>query len=178
MRRQEGNVMRMTPMEIQQKEFAKSLSGYSSREVRNFLEMIATIYAETVADLNKLKEDLNRKDNELAQHREREQNLRETILMAQKVAEDLRKGAQREAELVTAEANIRADDIVKNAHNRMAELQRQITDLKRQRVQAQQELKAVLETHYKLLAVDVEAAKKTDEAEANLAYMPTGGGKK
>lgn len=170
--------MRMTPMEIQQKEFAKSISGYSVREVRNFLEMIATIYAETMGDFNELKEELSRKDTELSQHREREQNLRETIMMAQKVAEDLRKGAQREAELTTAEANLRADEIVKNAHNRMAELQRQIQDLKRQRVQAQQELKAVLETHYKLLSVDVDAAKKSDEAEAKLAYMPAGGQKK
>ncbi|MEW6777355.1 MAG: DivIVA domain-containing protein [Bdellovibrionota bacterium] len=162
---------RMTPMEIASKEFTKNLRGYSPREVRNFLEIISGMYAEIVSDMNRLKEEVSRRDAELAQHREREQNLRETILMAQKVAEDLRKGAAREAELTRAEAALKADELVKGAHQRMGELQRQIQDLKRQRIQAEQELRGVLETHFKMLEADREAAKKADETESKLAYM-------
>ena len=166
--------MRITPMEIQQKSFQRALRGYSAQEVENFLELVSSVYAEAVAEINRLREEVSRRDAELSQHREREVTLREMIVMAQRVAEDLRKGAAREAELITAEAGLKADEIVKGAHHRMADLQRQIQDLKKQRIQAEQELRGILETHFKLLDADREARARTDESEAKLAYMSPG----
>lgn len=163
--------MRLTPMEIQQKEFSRGLRGYSTREVRNFLEMVASVYAELVADVNELREQLNRKDHELQEHREREYTLRETILTAQKTADDLRRNAQREAELTVAEASLRADEIVKNAHQRVVQLQGQIQELKRQRAEAECDLVAVLDKHRKILDVQQQVMKRDDAADGKLAFI-------
>lgn len=143
--------MKMTPLDIRQKRFEINLRGYSKREVEAFLELAAGEFEEVVRENIFLKEDLKRGQARLEQHLEREKALQETMVTAQRISEDVKEQAKKEAELVIADAELQADKIVASANNRLVELVKELSELKRQKVQFESHLEALVDSHKKLL---------------------------
>src|SRR3972149_4661418 len=77
----------------------------------------------------------------LMEHEEREKILRETITTAQKMVEDLKNNAKKEAELIISEARIQADELIKKAHERVVKIQDEIYKLKKQRMEIQSSIR-------------------------------------
>jgi cell division initiation protein len=87
--------------------------------------------------------------------RQRETNLRETMLAAQKITEEMKANAQKEATLLISEAEIKAERILADAENRLLQLNTQIQDLRREKLQFETSFKSILENHLKLLNTNV-----------------------
>lgn len=143
--------MKMTPLDIRQKRFEVQMRGYSKKEVEAFLELTAGEFEEVVRENISLKEELKRVQARLEQHLEREKALQETMVTAQRISEDVKAQAKKEAEVVIAEAELQADKIVAGANNRLIDLVRELTELKRQKVQFESHLESLIESHRKLL---------------------------
>jgi len=107
----------------------------------------------------------------LFEHEEREKILRETITTAQKMVEDLKNNAKKEAELIISEARIQADELVKKAHERVIKIQDEIYQLKKQRLDIQSSLKAMLEHHANLLNMGNREAAKGDSEDDRLKFI-------
>jgi cell division initiation protein len=73
------------------------------------------------------------------------------MVTAQRISEDVKAQAKKEAEVVVADAELQADKIVSSANNRLVELVRELNELKRQKVQFESQLDSVIEAHRKLL---------------------------
>ena len=112
--------MRLSPLDIQSQQFRVKMRGYETREVENFLEMVAAEFEELIRENGKLKEKLARLTNQLDELRQREQTLKETMITAQKVTGDMKMAARKEAELIISEAELKAertiDDEIGRAH--------------------------------------------------------------
>lgn len=144
--------MKMTPLDIQQKRFARALRGYHREEVEAFLSLVATAFEDLVKENMALREDGQRKDETIAEHRSRERALQETLVTAQKASEEIRDAARKEAEIALSEAELQAEKIVQGAHQRYLRVVDDIQEMKRQRVQFEAQVRSLVESHLKLLA--------------------------
>ena len=143
--------MKMTPLDVRQKRFEVAMRGYSKKEVEGFLELTAAEFEDVVRENIGLKEELKRTHARLEQHLEREKTLQETMVTAQRISEDLQAQAKREASVIRAEAELQADKIIASANNRLVDLSRDMSELKRQKVQFESQLESVIDAHRKLL---------------------------
>jgi cell division initiation protein len=143
--------MKMTPLDIRQKRFELNLRGYSKKEVEAFLELSAGEFEEVVRENISLKEEVKRVQARLEQHVEREKALQETMITAQRISEDVKVQAKKEAEVLLAEAELQGEKIIAGANNRLVDLVREISELKRQKVQFETHLEALVDSHKKLL---------------------------
>ena len=143
--------MKMTPLDIRQKRFEVALRGYSKKEVEGFLEVAAGEFEEVVRENISLKEELKRTLASLEIHVEREKTLQETMVTAQRISEDVKATARKEAEVLIAQAELQADKIIAGANDRMVEIVKELSELKRQKVQFEAHLEALIDSHKKLL---------------------------
>ncbi|MCU0564138.1 MAG: DivIVA domain-containing protein [Desulfobacterales bacterium] len=95
------------------------------------------------------------------------------MLHSQKVLDQMQENARREAEVIVAEAENKAEKILQHAQGRVAQLQESIAELKRQRVQLESEITFVIESHRKLLEAGREATRGLDEMDDKLKILRT-----
>ncbi|ATD55216.1 DivIVA domain-containing protein [Clostridium chauvoei] len=108
--------MKLTPMDINNKEFKKVLRGYSQEEVDEFLDEIVENYEELYKENSRLKEGLARSNDQIEHYSKIENTIQNTLLLAQNAAEQARENSQKEAEIIIKNANETAQKIVDKAH--------------------------------------------------------------
>jgi len=146
--------MRITPIEIQQHQFKTRLLGYDTAAVDTFLEMLADEMERLHKQNNELKESLARTRTALEQMRDREKALQETLITAQQVTDELKSNARKEVEVLIAEAHLEGEQVIRDASDRRIQLMNEIQDLKRQKISFECGLRALIESHLKLLDMD------------------------
>jgi len=160
--------MHITPLDILQKRFGRALRGYDRQEVEAFLALVAAEYEGMVKELQSLREDVSRMDEEIGEFRGRERALQETMVTAQKACQDIRESARKEAEITLAEAELQGEKIVQAAHAKFLRIADDITELKRQRSTFEAQVRAVVESHGKLLD-----AFREPDGEEQIQYLPS-----
>jgi cell division initiation protein len=83
----------------------------------------------------------------------------------------MKDNARKSAELIIAEAEVKAEKILNSAHNRLVQLHEDISELKRQRTQIEVQIGSIVEGHSKLLDLSREGAKAMDEEDAKLKLL-------
>jgi cell division initiation protein len=147
--------MRITPLDIQQKQFPMKFRGFDVEEVYAFLEVIREEMEELLRENASLKENAQRAENQIKEYRDMETTLRETLLTAQQMVEDYRTNARKEAELLVKEAELRADTLIKDAQEKVIKIHEDIVDLKGIRRHFKEELKRLIEGHARMLEHDL-----------------------
>lgn len=163
--------MKITAFEIKEHRLRKNLFGYNTHDVESLKEIAASAIEYTNRKSNLLEEKLKMTMDKLSSHEKRESVLKDTITTAQKMVEDLKNTAFREAELIIAEARQQADEITRQARDRILGLQDEIFQLKKQRIEFETSIKAIIEYHSNVLLLEEEEAKKADEDVAKLKFF-------
>jgi cell division initiation protein len=148
--------MRITPLDIQQKQFPYKLRGFDDEEVYAFLELIREEMEDLLRENASLKENAIRLEKQIKEHKDMETTLRETLVTAQQMVEEYKSNARKEAELLVKEAELRADAIVKDAQEKVIKIHEDIVDLKGIRRHFKEELKRLIEGHLKMIEYDKE----------------------
>jgi cell division initiation protein len=157
--------MRITPLDIQQKQFPMKFRGFDVEEVYAFLEVIREEMEELLRENANLKENVQRADVQVREFKEMETTLRETLMTAQQMVEDYKMNARKEAELLIREAELRADDMLREAHEKVIKIHEDITDMKGIRRHFKEELRRLIENHMTMLNFDDKREKEdSDEA--------------
>ena len=146
--------MRITPLDIQQKQFPMKFRGFDVEEVYAFLEVIREEMEELLRENSNLKETIQRTENQNKEYKNMETNLRETLMTAQQMVEEYKVNARKEAELLLKEAEFRADEMIKEAHEKVIKIHEDITDMKGIRRHFKEELKRLIENHLTMLEFD------------------------
>jgi len=146
----------LTPLEIQKQTFSRAIKGYTVDEVRGYLHLVAEEIERLVKDVDRLSRENAMLREELDDHNQRERILKDTLLSAQKVSEDVRANARKEAELIVKDAELLSDRLIAQAQSRVADLERAIQELKMERRQARNKLQTMLDTTQQLLMLDAE----------------------
>ncbi|ERK30353.1 DivIVA domain-containing protein [Clostridium intestinale] len=108
--------MKITPMDISNKEFKKGLRGYNPEEVDEFLDEIVDNYEELYKDNALLKEKVSALSEKIEHYGKIENTIQNTLLLAQNAAEQARSSAKKEADLLVKNANDTAQKILDKAH--------------------------------------------------------------
>lgn len=148
--------MRITPLDIQQKQFPMKFRGFDVEEVYAFLEIVREEMEDLLRENASLKEQVHRSENQIKEYRDMETTLRETLMTAQQMVEEYKTNARKEAELVLREAEIKADGVMKEAQDKVVKIHEDIVDLKGIRRHFKEELKRLIEGHMRMLEFDKE----------------------
>jgi cell division initiation protein len=164
--------MLLSPLEIQQKQFRlRTFKGLDAKDVESFLQKVADQMSGLLKEIDELKRDLGERERQLGEHREREQTLKNTLISAQKTVEQMKVNAQKEAKLLVSEAEVKAERILNNAHNRLAQIHEDIAELKRQRTQFELKIRATIETYQKMLDMQKEEEAEAEGLESKLKFF-------
>ena len=165
--------MEPTPLEIQQKQFrVRFFRGLDIKEVESFLQIVAEHMSALLKNIDELRRESQEKEQQLNEYREREQTLKNTLISAQKTVEQMKVNAEKEATLLVSEAEVKAERILNNAHNRLAQIHEDIAELKRQRTQFELKLRATIETYQKMLDMQKEEEVEAADLESKLKFFP------
>jgi len=152
-----GDNVKISPLDIQQQQFkGKMFGGLDPEDVDSFLQLVASEMENLIRENSELKEQTHRLSSELEEMRKKEVDLRDTMLAAQKITEEMKANSQKEATLLISEAELKAERIVDDANKRLADLNNRIQELRRQKIQFETGLKSLLDTHYKMISLDAE----------------------
>lgn len=154
--------MRISPIDIQQKQFKSRPFGYEKAAVDQFLEMLAEELERLVGKSQNLQESLDRVNATLGEMREREETLKETLVTTQKITQDLKSTARREVDVLMAEAEIKAERLMHNAEERRGQLIDEIQEIKRQKIDFEVSLRGLLEKHIRMIDLNTVALDAPD----------------
>lgn len=138
--------MKVTPLDLRQQRFQTVMRGYDRGEVQAFLLEVADDYENALRENDKLRQDVVKLDAVLGEHRGQERNLRNTLLTAQKLADEVKEQAQSEAAIIVREAEGRADLLLQKAQARLEDVQRDIDGLRMKRREVENDIEALVRT--------------------------------
>ncbi|MDP2276798.1 MAG: DivIVA domain-containing protein [Nitrospirota bacterium] len=122
--------MRITPLDIQQKQFPMKFRGFDVEEVYAFLEVIREEMEDLLKENASLKEAVQRAESQIREFKDMESTLRETLITAQNMVEDYKTNARKEAELLGREAEIRTETMLRDAQEKVIKIHEDFVDLK------------------------------------------------
>lgn len=172
-----GEEFALTPSDLYGKEFKRTtLRGYDPKEVDEYLERVADVLESMIVQMRVAREKNDEQRENLDRYREMEDTLRNALVSSQKLGEDIVETARREAHTIVEEAKLRKAALELEASRLPEQLARDIDALEQQRHRLRQELKAILETHRKLLdALLPEAPPSAPESPAGFFEVQSAG---
>ncbi len=148
--------MRITPLDIQQKQFKVKFRGFDMEEVYSFLEIIREEMEEILRENSMLKEKVTLLESQLNEYKKIDQTIRDTLMTAQRLVEEYKTNAKKEAELIIKEAEVQAENIIRKAQEKVVKIHEDIVDLKGIRRHFKEELRRLIESHLRMLDFDKE----------------------
>jgi len=143
--------VKILPIDIKQKKFTVTMRGYSKDEVLEYLSEVANSFESLIEDnSNKIKK-INNLKNDLKHFKNIEQTLKKTLVTAQQIKDDMKLSSKKESDLIIAEAKLKASEIVSQAKKDFERYQREIEELKRERIIFKNKLTNLLDSHKELL---------------------------
>jgi cell division initiation protein len=121
----------MTPLELENKKFKKSLSGYNKTEIDEFFRIVCdnyeTIYKENLANRDKI----NMLSNAIKQYKSMEETLQSAILVAQSAGDEVVHNAKKKAENIIADAETKATQLLSDASREVTRINFEYEEMKR-----------------------------------------------
>jgi cell division initiation protein len=124
--------MPLSPLDIHNKEFAKTFRGYDEDEVNEFLDLIIKDYETLIRENKELNQKVASLQEQLNHFATLEDTLSKTLLVAQEAAEEVKNNAKAEANLIKKVAEKNANKLVEDALSERAKIQNQMILLKRE----------------------------------------------
>src|SRR5262245_54492817 len=163
--------MKVTPLELRQRQFTTVMRGYDRAEVNTFLAQAADDFEALMLENDRLRQEAGKAEAALNEHRGQEKQLSNTLLTAQKIADDIREKAQHDAARFISEAEGRIAMMVDKSQMRVGEVAREIEVLRAKR----REVETSLENLVATLAKTLESVRDRDvqHEERNSLLLPT-----
>ena len=143
--------MRIAPIDIAHKTFHRKMMGFDPDEVMDFLRALADEMESLIRERNSLKENVREKELAIGEYRERDELLKSTITTATRMSEKMQIDAEREAKLIIHDANQKAEMIVRESRDSLKRIYGDITDLKKVRMQFENNMRALVQSHLTML---------------------------
>ena len=143
--------MRLSPLDIQHMEFGRSMSGYHRQQVREFLERIADEREEILRELQSLRDELAKKDEQIDELQSTEKELKRTVIAAERIANELKENARKEADLIVQEAEHRKRETLRSTEEQLAQSRAELERVARERKLFKEQFRGTLEAFLRTL---------------------------
>lgn len=155
--------MRITPMDIQQQQFRIRFRGFDVQEVDSFLELVASELKEVLHENSSLKDDIKRLQDAQAMYEEKEKTFQTAFISAQRVVDEMKENAQRQAKLILTQAEVESARVLQQAEAQASRIQEEIVRLKQQRIQLEYRVKSFISSLQAWFSAEREADKDMEE---------------
>lgn len=143
--------MKITPLEIKRQQFKKVMRGFDPVEVESFLEMVSNDL-EDILTLNKeFKERVIELETQLADYKQMEKTLQQTLFQAQETSGKSIENSRREANLIIKEAELKAQQVVEKARSDFGRIKEEISSMKARKESVISRLKILLSSELDLI---------------------------
>jgi cell division initiation protein len=105
----------LTPVELRHAQIPRRPLGYSRGVVDDLLQRIAASFEDVWRDRADLRDEVERLESEVARYRELDVLLRNSLVSAERAADELRTQAGKEADVILEEARVRAREVISSA---------------------------------------------------------------
>jgi cell division initiation protein len=143
--------MRITPLDLRNHRFRRQMAGYAPDEVDEFLRMAAEDYEAALREIEGQRNHMAKLQARLEDLESNAEVLQATLTTAQKLSEDLKRTAIREAEVIVGEAEIKGEKVLDAAHRRAARLAQDIREMRQLKARLSAAVRAAIESHLGLL---------------------------
>jgi cell division initiation protein len=155
--------MKLTPLDVQRQSFKVRFRGYDREEVRAFMAVVAEELEALRIENERLGDEVKRYTALLAEHQEREQVLKNTLVAAQRTSEEMKENAKKQSQLLLREAELAADRLVEAAQDKAHSIEKDILELKMQKRQVQNNVLAAIANLRQLMSAMEEAEAEQDK---------------
>jgi cell division initiation protein len=138
--------MKVSPLDLRQPRFRTTFRGYDRAEVAALLAEVADDYEFALREVENIRQEMLKTEALLNQHREHERDLRNTMVTAQKLSEDIRANAEAQAKQIVREAEGRSDLLLQKTQARLEDVQREIDGMKLKRREVENTLESSIST--------------------------------
>jgi cell division initiation protein len=138
--------MKVSPLDLRQQQFRTAFRGFDRAEVLALMAEVADDYEFALREVDRLHQDVARTEALLNEHREHERNLRNTLLTAQKLSEEIRESAETQAQQIVRDAEARSDLLLQKTQARLEDVQREIDGMKMKRREVETSLESTIAT--------------------------------
>lgn len=147
-------LMALTPLDIHNKEFNRGFRGYVEDEVNEFLNQVIKDYEILIREKKDLEKKVEELEEKMTYFSNIEETLNKSILVAQETAEEVKRNANKEAQLIMKEAEKNADRIINEALSRSSKMAVEVEELKKQAKVYRTRFKMLIEAQLELLKND------------------------
>ena len=143
-----------TPIELENINFKKVAFGYDKDEVMEFVETIYKDYDKLYKDNLTLKDKNNMLSDAIREYKSMEDALRDTVVTAHSISDEIKKNAHKEAENIVAEANIKKDEMMNQANQELEAIRTQISSLKQEFNIYKSKIRSLIQSQIEILELD------------------------
>lgn len=144
--------MALTPLDVLQKRFEPARKGgYDPEEVHRFLDEAREAWEGSLKENLRLREELGALDDAVDTLRGEQDEIRQTLILARRMAVDLENTARREVDVLVGEARLEAERILAAAHEERRSLQEELVHMKSTRLHHLAQMRALVDAHGRML---------------------------
>ena len=123
----------ITPLDIENKKFSKQMvNGYNVNEVDEFLDELTAEYEKLYKENASLKSSAEELNNDVGQYKNIEATLQNTLVIAQKTADEIQTVAKGQAEQIVKEAELKAKSVSEELNTQILLKEKELEELKKQ----------------------------------------------
>ena len=145
-----ANEIRVTPIDIQQKRFHIGFRGYDRTEVEMFLDLVRDEVETLIHEVAELRDFRQSYDDRVRELNVREEMVKNTMLMTQKLMEDQKDNARREAAVIIQDAKVQSQQLIGSAQQEKIKLESDVLELKRRKHHFLLDIKKVIGMHLEM----------------------------
>lgn len=136
--------MKVSPLDLRQLRFRTTFRGFDKAEVLALIAEVTDDYENALGEVDRLRQEVSKMEALLSQHREHERDLRDTLLTAQRVSDEIRTNADGQARNIIREAEGRSDLLLQKTQARLEDVQREIDGMKMKRREVETTLESTI----------------------------------
>ena len=142
---------KITIVDIQHKTFKKKLQGYDPSDVDQFLDEVIETLEDEASQRVALEAEISDLKERISHFKAMEESLQNTLILAQRTADEVKASAHKEADLIRAEARVSVEKEIAQYGDRANESRREFQRVHETTEKARSELRSLLMTHLALL---------------------------
>ena len=146
--------MQITPLDIRRQRFKRIMRGYDPSEVEAFLEMLAEAWEETCERLEGCERELDVLRARSADFDRMEGAVREVLVAQQQSAATARDEAEKQAELIVRDAEVKSASLINEARERVQVLTETIRELQDKRVSILSQIRSFIDSQERIIELE------------------------
>ncbi|MEW6684528.1 MAG: DivIVA domain-containing protein [Nitrospirota bacterium] len=152
--------MKVTPLDIQQIGFRRAWRGYDRHEVDAFVSSLSDTFEELIKENREAKDRIGVLEASLDELKRKEELINQTLVSAERMVDDLKRQAQREAELRIREAEVAADTLTRKAREERVLIEQDVITWRRRQIELVEQFRGFLKGIEKSLDLAIDPAQR------------------